>query len=67
MRLDGFGYVDKNLKKEVESFGLVSLFNSISNFVGYLMPKPSFKRNTSNTIKPIVGGFIPFPGVFVRK
>ena len=25
------------------SFGLVSLFNGISTFVGYLMPKPSFK------------------------
>ena len=23
-------------------FGLVSLFNGISTFVGYLMPKPSF-------------------------
>ena len=25
-----------------ELFGMVSLFNGISTFVGYLMPKPSF-------------------------
>ena len=28
-------------------FGSVSFFNGISNFVGYLMPKPSFKKNSS--------------------
>ena len=33
---------------------LVSLFNGISTFVGYLMPKPSFK-NSSGTIYPITG------------
>ena len=31
-------------------FGLVSLFNGISTFVGYLMPKPFFKKNSSGTI-----------------
>ena len=31
-------------------FGLVSLFNDISTFVGYLMPKPFFSKNTSGTI-----------------
>ena len=31
-------------------FGLVSLFNRISRFVGYLMPKPSFEKNKSSTI-----------------
>ena len=29
---------------------LVSLFNVITTFVGYLMPKPSFKKNNSGTI-----------------
>ena len=31
-------------------FGLVSLFNSISTFVGYLMPKLFFQKNSSGTI-----------------
>ena len=51
-------------------FGLVSMFNGILTFVGYLMPKPSFKKNGSYTISPIAGGirgFTPFPWVFVRK
>ena len=30
--------------------GLVSLFNDISTFAGYLMPKPSSEKNTSGTI-----------------
>ena len=30
--------------------GLVSLFNGISTFVGYLMPKPFFEKNSSGTI-----------------
>ena len=30
--------------------GLVSLFNGISTFVGYLMPKPFSKKNSSGTI-----------------
>ena len=30
--------------------GLVSLFNSISIFVGYLMPKPFSEKNSSGTI-----------------
>ena len=28
-------------------FSLVSLFNGISTFVGYLMPKPPFEKNSS--------------------
>ena len=31
-------------------FGLVSLFKAISTFVGYLMPKPFSKKNSSGTI-----------------
>ena len=31
-------------------FGLVSLFNGISTFMGYLMPKPSFKNSSSDTL-----------------
>ena len=30
--------------------GLVSLFNGIPTFVGYLMPKPSSYKNGSGTI-----------------
>ena len=29
---------------------LISLFNGISTFVGYLMPEPSFKENSSGAI-----------------
>ena len=31
-------------------FGLVSLLNGISSFVGYLMPKLFFWKNSSSTI-----------------
>ena len=31
-------------------FGLVSLFNGISTFVGYLMPKSFSYKNSSGTI-----------------
>ena len=31
-------------------FGLVSLFNGISTFVGYLMPNLFFEKNSSGTI-----------------
>ena len=51
-------------------FGWVSLFNGISTFVGYLMPKPFSKKDRGGTIKHIAGrirGFIPFPRVFARK
>ena len=47
------------------NIGVVSLFNGISTFVGYLMPK-----NSSGIIQPIakrIRGLIPFPSVFVRK
>ena len=50
--------------------GLVSLFNGISTFAGYLMPKPFSEKNSSGTILPIAGrirGFISFPRVFARK
>ena len=30
--------------------GLVSMFYGISSFDGFLMPKPSFKKNSSDTI-----------------
>ena len=30
--------------------GVVSLFNGISKFNGYLMPKPFSKKNSSDTI-----------------
>ena len=31
-------------------FGLVSLFNGISTFVGYLMPKPFSEKNSNSAI-----------------
>ena len=31
-------------------FGLISYFNGISIFVGYFIPKPSFKKNSRGTI-----------------
>ena len=56
-----------------ENFAYVfflSFFNGISTFVGYLMPKPFFKKNSIGTISPITGrirGFIHFPRVSARK
>ena len=47
---------------------LVSLFNTISTFVSYLMPKRSLSKNSSDTILPIAGGikgFILSPMVLV--
>ena len=38
--------VIKNKKKSM----IVSLFNGISIFMGYLMPKPSLKNNTTSNI-----------------
>ena len=35
--------------KHTFRFGLVSLFNGISTFMGYLMPKPSLLKYTSDT------------------
>ena len=49
--------------------GLVSLFNGILTFVGYLMPKPSL-QNSSNTIKTIAGRirkFLTFPNGITPK
>ena len=43
-------------------FGLVSLFNGISTFVCYLMPKPFSKKNAGR-----IRGFIHFPRVFAQK
>ena len=37
----------------IYEFNLVSLFNGLSNFVGYLMAKPSLEKNSSNTIQYI--------------
>ena len=51
-------------------FGVVSLFNGISTFIGYLMPKPFTLKNSISTIYPIarrIRGIIPFPRVFAQK
>ena len=68
-------FIELNKYKGIEPLivkGLVRflLFNGISTFVGYLMPKPFSKKNSSGTIQPIAGrirGFIPFPRVFAQK
>ena len=38
----------------MEVLGLFWLFKGVSNFVGYIMPKPSSWKNSSNTIQTIV-------------
>ena len=38
------------MDSEVYRNGLVSLFNGISTFVDYLMPKPFSEKNSSGTI-----------------
>ena len=46
------------------------LFNGISTFLGYLMPKLSFSKNSCGTIKPIAGRikwFIHFPNGICPK
>ena len=40
------------------TFGLVSLFNDISTFISYLMPKPSLSKTSDGTIKSISGGSV---------
>ena len=41
----------KDLICEVSSkFGLGSFFNDISTFMGYLIPKPSLKKNSSDNV-----------------
>ena len=47
---------------------VVSLFNGISTFVGYLMSKPSVYKNSSDIFQPRSSGFkglSPFPGVLL--
>ena len=48
----------KKKKKKIHkhSFSFISLLNGILTFVGYLMPKPSLKKNRNDTIQPIDGG-----------
>ena len=51
-------------------FSLVTLFNCISTFMNYLMPKPSLFKNSSGTIWSKAGGdkgFMPFLRVLVWK
>ena len=45
-------YFTKKQKKNLSIYRshFVSLFNGISTFVGYLMPKPFSKKNSSGTI-----------------
>ena len=57
-------YYKLRYQKETWWFGLFSVFNGISNFMDYLMPKPSLKKERSGTIQPIPKGiteFVPSP------
>ena len=45
-----FHSVDRIMQVCIFWFGLVSLFNGISTFIGYLMPKPFSEKNSSSTI-----------------
>ena len=40
----------KHKSTKLVCFALLSLFNGISTFVRYLMPKPFSKKNSSSTI-----------------
>ena len=42
--------VSKPNSNDPRTLGLVSLFNGISNFVDYLMPKLFSEKNSSDTI-----------------
>ena len=44
----------------LKGFTLVSLFDDNSAFMGYLIPKPSLKKDNSGTMKPIAGGIRGF-------
>ena len=50
MEFDTRSFVLWEFKERLVWFGLVSLFNSISTFVGYVMPKLFSKKNSSGTI-----------------
>ena len=58
-------FLSEGFKKMCKVYSVwVSLFNGISNFVGYLMPKPTVQKNSSCTIQFIargIRGFMPFP------
>ena len=54
----------------ISRFDLVSLVSGISTNVDYLIPKPSFKKNSSGNYlrhSREHKGFIPFPRVFAPK
>ena len=61
------------LKKEIMhlvTYGLVSLYNGISAFVGYSILKLALQENCINTDQPIAGGYKgidAFPKVLVRN
>ena len=60
-------FLNRNSMRGI-SFRLVSLFNGISTFAVYLMPKPFSWKNSCGTIEPVAGrirGHVPFPKVNV--
>ena len=66
------GFKNRSLNEFIRYvwFDLVSLFNGISTFVGYLILKIFSKKNSSCTIEHIarrIREFIPFPTVFCQK
>ena len=57
----------KIIESRLVWFGLVSLLNGITTFMGYLMSKISFLKNNIDTISPLAGRkwkFIPSLRVF---
>ena len=49
-KIDSVFYIFSMLLDASGGVSLVSLFNCVSTFMGYLMPKPSLKKNNSSTI-----------------
>ena len=49
-RISGGGRWGGKVRGKEKRFSLVSLFNGISTFVGYLMLKPFSEKNSSGTI-----------------
>ena len=51
-------YAVVNRRNLLAEKNLFHIFNDISTFVGYLIPKTSLLQNSSGTIQPIAGGWI---------
>ena len=66
LRMRKFQCVYSSLKSEKACLGLASLFNGISTFVCYLMPKSPLYKKSNSAIKSLaveIRGIIPFSRV----